>query len=414
MTLVVRTRPLDGPIDLVSALPSRSGGPRQVLLHGESGLVASGVAARIPVGTGPERLRRAHDELARLAGASTVEDEVRTAGTGLVAIGSFTFDPSTEGSTLTIPRVLVGRRDGVAWRTEVSAPASEEPHAGAPGDPPVGDPDRVRFGGSTVRDEDWLRAVAVALERIRAGELEKIVLARDQLLWSRRPFDTDALVTRLHARFPGCHVFAVDGLVGASPELLLGQRGLDVASRVLAGTTARGHAADDDHRLGAVLLGSGKDRREHALAVASVRDVLAPVCDRLEVPDAPELLLLPNVQHLATAVAGRLTAPLPGLALLDRLHPTAAVGGTPRAAALAAIRELEGMSRGRYAGPVGWTDAAGNGDWAIALRCAEVDGTRARLMAGAGVVAGSLPEQELLETTLKLAAMRSVLDGASS
>ncbi|MGA1526051.1 MAG: chorismate-binding protein, partial [Planctomycetota bacterium] len=301
MTLVIRTRALDGPIELVSALPSRSGGPRSLLLHGEDGIVASGVAARIPVGTGPERLRRAREELARLARASAVEDEVRVAGTGLVAMGSFTFDPCTEGSILTIPRVLIGRRDGIAWRTEISAPGAEA-RTGGMTEPPIGDPDRVRFGGSTVPDGAWLRAVAVALERIHAGGLEKVVLARDQLLWSRRPFDTDALVARLHERFTGCHVFAVDGLVGASPELLLGKRGLDVRSRVLAGTAARGRGPDD-HRLGSALLESEKDRREHALAVASVRDALAPVCVRLDVPTAPEILRLPNVQHLATLVA---------------------------------------------------------------------------------------------------------------
>lgn len=416
MTLLVRTRHLDGPIDLVAALPSGSDRQRRVLLHGEDGIVASGVAARIPVGTGPDRLRRAQAALADLTRAGAVEDEVGLPGSGLVAVGSFTFDTSAEGSTLTIPRVLVGRRDGVAWRTEISAPWLG-PHADDPDLPPIdrstGEPDRVRFGGSTLRDDDWLRAVTEVLGRIGAGDLEKVVLARDQLLWSRRPFDTDALVARLHERFAGCHVFAVDGLVGASPELLLGRRGPDITSRVLAGTAARGRGPDD-HRLGSALLESEKDRREHALAVASVRDALAPVCERLDVPTAPEILRLPNVQHLATLVAGRLGTPMHSLELLDLLHPTAAVGGTPRSTALAAISELEGMSRGRYAGPVGWTDAAGDGDWAIALRCAEIDGSRARLMAGAGVVAGSLPEQELLETTLKLAAMRSVLDGATS
>lgn len=428
MRLEVRTREHVGPLDLATALPSGGGGSRWMFIRDGEGLVASGVAATIPVGTGPDRLATAAEALRSLAESSEVSDEVGAAGSGLIAFGSFPFDPEAPGGRLIVPAVIVGRRDGITWRTDVLPPGADpaaahegafradREHGGHGADghiAPSARPGRVRYGGASLRDEAWLAAVAQALGRIEVGELEKVVLARDQLLWSRGSIDVDAVLTALHQRFPGCYIFAVDGLVGASPELLLGQRGRHVTSRVLAGTAARGRDAAADARLGDALLASEKDLREHALAVDSVREVLDPICSTLTVPRRPELLVLANVQHLASEVTGRLDHPIRGLELLDALHPTAAVGGTPRDRALDAIRALEGMPRGRYAGPVGWTDADGDGDWAIALRCAEIEGARARLFAGAGIVGGSLPEQELIETTLKFAAMRDVLDAAA-
>ena len=244
---------------------------------------------------------------------------------------------------------------------------------------------------------------------IRSGRAEKAVLARDVQLWSRAPFPTDEVLAGLAQRFPSCFTFLVDGLVGASPELLLRRERDRIASRVLAGTAPRGADAAQDAQLGAELMASRKDRWEHDLAARSVTEVLGPVCTQLDAPDEPSLVRLDNVQHLGSDVTGTLTAPVHILDLLDALHPTAAVAGTPREAALELIREAEGMDRGRYAGPVGWCDADGDGEFAIALRCAEIDGTRARLFAGAGIVDGSLPEAELMETWLKLRAMTDVL-----
>jgi menaquinone-specific isochorismate synthase len=197
--------------------------------------------------------------------------------------------------------------------------------------------------------------------------------------------------------------------VGATPELLIRRRGASVESLVLAGTARRAAVEADDAAVGAELLSSAKDNREHEFAVDSVALVLAGVCDDLTVDDGPFLLKLANVQHLATRVRGRLAEPLSALELAGRLHPTAAVCGTPRAEAEGLIRRLEGMERGRYAGPVGWVDAAGDGEFGIALRCAEVNGARARLFAGNGIVADSRPEAELEETRLKLRAMQSAL-----
>jgi menaquinone-specific isochorismate synthase len=265
----------------------------------------------------------------------------------------------------------------------------------------------VRYAGASAAEIAWLDAVDRAVRRIRAGDVEKVVLARDRLVYSDEPFDLGALVTRLRERFPDCYTFRVAGLVGASPELLIRRSGDRLGSLVLAGTARRGAGDADDQRIGDDLLASAKDLAEHRPAVASVRATLEPLTARLDVEDTPHLLRLANVQHLATSVTGTLLSPVDALALAERLHPTAAVGGTPTARALELIAELETIDRGRYAGPVGWVDAAGDGELAIALRCAQIDGARGRLFAGAGIVGDSLPESELEETRLKLRAMQS-------
>jgi len=379
----------------------------------DQGLVAWGTAAHIEPGRGDGRFVRAEEELRQLAGAAEVDDAVRQAGSGLIGVGSFTFDADADGSVLVVPRLVIGRRHGTTWRTDIT-PVGAEPVAEPAGGPPrPRRQDRPRYAGSSLPDLHWLDAVASAIERIHDGTLDKVVLARDHALWSREPFDALDLARRLTARFPRCHTFVVEGLVGATPELLLAREGRTVRSRVLAGTTGRSDDEVEDAALGADLLASEKDLAEHRYAAESVREVLAARCDDLAGAPGPRLLRLDNVQHLATTFEGHLdAAATSSLELVAALHPTAAVGGTPRSAALGLIHELEGMDRGRYAAPVGWTDAAGDGEWGIALRCAELSGARARLFAGVGVVAASLPEAELEETRLKLLAMQAAL-GAS-
>ncbi len=396
--------------DLLARLPAAG---RLAFLGGDVGFVGSGRAVTIEVGAGPRRGEAAWAQLSRVLHDAEVEDRVGLPGSGPVAIGSLTFDPTATGSVLVIPEVVVGQGSGRTWITTAALGA-------APPEAPVLDigpievrsgSDRPRFAGSSLRDDAWLAAVHAAVAAIDAGELEKVVLARDHLLWSEDPFDVPGLVRVLAARFIGCRTFLVDGLVGASPEPMLHVAGERVRSRVLAGTAPRGWTPEEDAALWARLIASDKDRREHTLAVDSVTAALGAVGASVIAPDVPSRLALDNLQHLATDISARLPERMPGLAILDLLHPTAAVAGTPRDVALARIRATEGMDRGRYAGPVGWTDAAGDGEWALALRCAEVDGTRARLLAGAGIVAGSLPELELRETQLKLRAMLRVLEG---
>ncbi len=270
---------------------------------------------------------------------------------------------------------------------------------------------RLVHRGASLPELAWMEAVDAVAAEVRAGTgLRKAVLARDVLVDAPERLDPRLLAARLAERFPHCWTFLVDGLIGATPELLLRRSGRTVASLVLAGSTRRGADAAEDAALAAALRDSAKDTHEHALSVASVRDVLAPLTATLRVDPEPTLLRLDNVQHLATRVEGELAGPATALDLVAALHPTAAVCGTPRDLALARIREREGMDRGRYSGPVGWVDATGDGEFGIALRCAELTPTGARLFAGAGVVGSSLPEAELDETRLKLRAMQSALE----
>ena len=406
MTLSATTVGIDDARPLLTFLPDLPDDERFGFVRERDGLVGWGVAGRIPVGTGPDRFERAR------AGLATIVDGMGDVASDVVAFASFAFDESE--SVVVVPRTLVRRQDGATRITRIgdgtAAPDTGDP-AAVTGDAANSTtrPDRPRYGGSTVRDEVWLEAVARAVDEIDAGRLEKAVLARDLHLWSRSPFDVPAVLTALNGRFPSCMTFLVDHLLGASPELLLARSGRRIASRVLAGTAPRGTDPDEDAALGGALLASVKDRHEHDLALASAVAALTPHCTQLDAATAPSLVRLDNVQHLGTELVGTLEGPTHVLELVDLLHPTAAVGGTPREAALAAIGALEGMSRGRYAGPVGWCTPDGDGEFAIALRCAEISGGRARLFAGAGIVAGSLPEVELLETWGKLRAMTGVL-----
>ncbi len=427
MNLRVTTEEFTTDRPLLDLLPDLPDDERFAFVQDGQGLVAWGVAARIDVGTGPDRFARAREALTDLAATAAHSSDglPRVAGAAvpaeLIAFASFTFDDTDDGSVMVVPRVIVGRRGSTTWRSTVGSEAStaivvdDVRPDGARADRP--ERDRPRYAGSSVRDDRWLDAVATATAEIRSRSYEKVVLARDLRLWSREPFDTRTILEDLAARFPSCMTFLVDHLVGASPEQLLRREGRAVSSRVLAGTAARDDDEEVDQRLGAALLASSKDLHEHALALRSVAQPLDAVCEGLLVPAAPSLLKLDNVQHLSTELKGTLRPVTDGdpssthiLDLLGTLHPTAAVGGVPTSDALAAIRRLEGMARGRYAGPTGWCSADGDGEFAIALRCAEIHGTRARLFAGAGIVAGSLPEHELTETWLKLSAMTGALD----
>jgi menaquinone-specific isochorismate synthase len=265
------------------------------------------------------------------------------------------------------------------------------------------------FADGTRSGAEWAGSVAEAVRRIAAGDLEKVVLARDLLATAEEPVDIRWPLARLAERHAAAWTFSVAGLVGATPELLVRLRRGLVTSRVLAGTIRRTGNDARDLALAASLARSSKDLEEHEYAVRSVADALAPHCTSMNVPETPFVLHLPNVMHLATDVTGVVADGATVLGLVDALHPTAAVCGTPTSAALAVIRALEGMDRGRYAGPVGWFGADGDGELGIALRCASVDGQSVRLYAGCGIVAGSDPEAELAEAQAKFVAMRDAL-----
>jgi menaquinone-specific isochorismate synthase len=386
------------PDDLLDALVDPHG---FAWLHEGDGFVGWGQAARIEVEPGPGRWQRAAESLAGAFRAIGPGDDLDASGSGPVAFGAFTFDPDVEGSALVIPSVVAGRRCGRSWITRVG-PEPLVDGREAPED------DRIRYWGPSQSEITWLDAVVSAEKAVRAGEIDKVVLARDMRVWSKTALSSRRMLKRLEERFPECFSFAVDGLVGATPELLVRVMGRQLESLVLAGSIRRGRDDEEDARLGASMLESAKDGREHEISVRDVSEIVATLCDDVAIGDA-WLLKLANVQHIATTVRGTLAAPLTSLEVAGRLHPTAAICGRPRDDALAMIRRLEGMDRARYSGPVGWVDARGNGEWGIALRCAEVDGGNARLFAGAGIVAGSTPEGELDETRIKLLAMQSAL-----
>ncbi|WP_282946092.1 isochorismate synthase [Cellulomonas endometrii] len=421
--LVVRTVPLDAPDDLLSLLPEDA--PLTWVRRGD-GLVGWGEATRVTV-AGAGRFADAERAWQRMVAHAVVRDEVRLPGTGPVAFGSFAFDDdSPAGGVLVVPRVVVGRRDGHAWLTVVetagtlgAAPDQRLLTRHVAGLTPVRAPGEVTYSSGAVPAEDWPAVVARGVAAIRAGEVEKVVLARDEVARTAEPLDVRHALGRLAERYPTCWTFSVDGLVGATPELLVrSEKGL-VTSRVLAGTIRRTGDDDADVARAAILAHSSKDLEEHEYAVASVVQALAPFCSSTNVPDAPFVLHLPNVLHLASDVTAVLagagepaTSHPTSLALAAALHPTAAVCGTPTDAARALIRRVEGMDRARYAGPVGWVGADGDGEWGIGLRSAEIDPDdphRLRLFAGCGIVAASDPAAELAESRAKLVPMHDAL-----
>lgn len=330
-------------------------------------------------------------------------------GTGPLAVGSFVFDPdhSEDRSILIVPKVIIGRRDGRSWLTCIGPERySAMPPKG--NEPPA--PTNIRFSDGAVQSADWPHLVSEVVKLIRSGEIEKVVLARDMIAASDTPIDHRFLARQLTTAYPDTWTYSVRGLVGATPELLVRLRGGLATSRVLAGTVRRTGGTQDAARLAAELATSGKNTSEHEFAVESVASALAPYCSGMHVPDVPFVLELPNVFHLATDITAVAEANYSALALAGALHPSAAVCGTPTPAAGDLIAELEGIDRGRYAGPIGWVDANGDGEWALALRCGQITSpNEIQLFAGVGVVADSNPLDELAETNAKFVPMRDAL-----
>jgi menaquinone-specific isochorismate synthase len=406
--LVVRTVPLPHPGTLLDLLPEQDA---TAWVHRGEGLVGWGVAAIVRT-SGDRRFADAKAWWQEQSRAAVVRDEVRQPGTGLVCFGSFAFADEPGDSVLVVPEVVVGRRGQTTWVTTTGLAAIPSPPQVEPADEPA-PPTGVTFADGALSGTEWETRVAAAVDRINAGELEKVVLARDLLASADSDIDVRWPLQRLAESYPMCWTFHVDGLFGATPEMLVRrERGL-VTSRVLAGTIRRTGDDERDLALAATLARSSKDLEEHEYAVRSVADSLTPHCTSMNVPEAPFVLHLPNVMHLATDVAGVAHDSATGtsLDLAAALHPSAAVGGTPADAAKAVIREIEGMDRGRYAGPVGWMDASGDGEWGIALRSAEVDGGVVRLFAGCGIVADSDPAAELAEAQAKFVPVRDALSG---
>jgi len=404
----------------------------------EAGLVGFGEVARFTA-TGPERFLEADIWWRHLVLEADVTDAVGCPGTGPVAFGSFAFSKvSAHESRLIVPEIVVGLRDGNAWLTQLTfddgelteagaraalrrwldapgAPASGDPappEPQAPAEPPAGREAKLSTG--SLSEADWMAAVAEGVAEIRTGALEKLVLARDIVATVPDGVNAAEILRQLAVRYRECWTYGVDGLVGSTPEMLIQVEGRTAQARVLAGTLdrrdAEGMAGSPLEFAERVLAGSEKQRHEHDIAIQSLTTQLAPFSEAMNAHSEPFILELPNVWHLASDVKAELTeveGHVPTcLALINALHPTAAVCGTPTTVAGALIRKLEHLDRGPYAGPVGWLDAAGNGEWGIALRGAVIEGPdTVRLYAGCGVVEGSVPEAELAETWAKFRPM---------
>ncbi|SDU98352.1 isochorismate synthase [Microlunatus sagamiharensis] len=406
--LRVRTVAVPDPGPLVALLPETDA---LAWVRGGDGMVAWGEVVRHKA-TSPAEAEEWWTTL--VASSDEVSDlDVALPGSGLVAFGSFVFDPdnTSASSGLVVPRTVLGRRGGRAWLTEIGLEAGEQRPAPCAGPVPPA-PRGVRFEGGSLTSDQWRAAVSRAVGTIAAGDLDKVVLARDLVATAESRLDPRWLVGRLGETYPRCWTYLVDGLVGSTPEMLVRLEAGLATSRVLAGTIQRTGDDQVDLALAAALSRSSKDLEEHEYAVASVAAALAPFCSALNVPENPYVLELPNVLHLASDVTAAVEPGVTALGLAAALHPSAAVCGTPTGTARDLIAALEHLDRERYAGPVGWTDASGAGEWGIALRCGildETDPRRIRLFAGCGIVAGSDPEAEWAEAQAKLAPMIGAL-----
>jgi isochorismate synthase len=400
----------------------------------EFALAALGVAHEA-TSRGPQRFR---DIAAECLGGETLADEPRglPAGAGGVWVGGFAFDPEGGGSStwsslppasLILPEVSLCRSGDETFLTvnaivhrgddpgETAAKLSARLN-GLRADPlPLLDPhptSRIEISSARPPGE-FERMIAAATERIRAGEMSKIVLAREVLVSAGAAHDPAAVFSAMREQFPSCFCFCCGtpeaAFIGASPELLLRRSGASVSTVALAGSTRRSSDPAVDDHLGEQLLRSDKDRREHAIVAERIARSLRQHAVWVEAGEEPEIVKVANIQHLATPIVAQLADPRSAVELAGMLHPTPAVGGEPAAAALAAIAELEQMDRGWYAGPVGWMDATEDGEFCVALRSALLRDREAHLYAGVGVVAGSDPAAELAETEIKLGALLPLL-----
>lgn len=389
---------------------------RQVRLAGRGTALRFAVDRRDPRASATE----VADTLAALRG----DDDVGRPGTGPVALGAWPFDPDAPGE-LVVPSVTVGvADDGRWWTTTVTAGDGHERLAaetleGADtgtcrtlagfslGEPLLPNAFDLR---ASRRAGDWCASVAAARDELRAGVADKVVLAREIVVHADGALPVGAILRRLRSGFPDCLRFSVDGFVGASPELLVARHGDEVLSHPMAGTAPRSGDPQTDARLAAELFSSDKNRVEHRHTIDLVHDSLLPYCSYLDEEAEPSVVAMANVQHLATRVEGQLSRPAASVVeLVGVLHPTPAVCGRPRLAALTLIDRYEGFDRGPYGGPVGWVDSRGNGAWAVGIRSARVSGPTATVCAGVGVVGDSEPALELAETRAKLQAMLGVL-----
>ena len=373
------------------------------------GLVGFGEYKKFEV-KGENRFKEAKTWWEERVSEFKIQNNVHGSGTGPILFSSFSFDPN-EISVLVIPEILIGQKNGKSWITWIGD--AKQPNLEKINTAPVSG--EIKWQEGSISEQAWQSQVSSAINAIKSNKLEKVVLARDITATSKTEIGVRSLLQRLEIEYPSTWIFLVDGLIGATPELLVRLSKSLVTSRVLAGTIRKTGNEDRDLTLAASLAKSSKDLEEHEFAVRSVADALAPFCSSTNVPEAPFVLHLSNVMHLATDVTGVLNDSAKQsdiFTLIAQLHPSAAVCGTPALEAKKLIVELEQMNRQRYAGPVGWIDANNDGEIAIALRCGQLSNDRnsIRIFAGCGIVAGSDPATEFAESQAKLMPMRTALE----
>ena len=395
------TRPLSAYVDAAVDLNDIAGGDGVLFVRNAVGVAGRGVAATVPVDD-------AADFLAGLDHDSTV------AGMGPVALGSVPFAPGG-AADLVVPRVQF--RKDASGATSVTVVGDVDDAGDIVAEALIArDPAPAAAASWSIEPgvavDAYLAAVASARDAVRAGDLTKAVIARPIIVRSSEEIDVHAVLRRLRASFGSSYRYSIDGFIGASPELLVEVDGPIVRSHPLAGTAPRTGDVDNDARIAADLIASTKNQIEHRVVIDVVHDTLLPWASYLDWEPEPSIVTVANVQHLGTRMEGMLSQPGPSVVELVRaLSPTPALGGHPRDAAIELIQRVEGFERGRYGGAVGWVDAAGNGTWAVAIRCAELSDDRrsARLVAGGGIVADSDPHAELAETQAKFQAMLSAI-----
>jgi salicylate biosynthesis isochorismate synthase/menaquinone-specific isochorismate synthase len=436
------TCPIDASLDVTAAvLAARRPGDRFFCFEqpDRAAFALAGLGSAAAVEShGGDRFPRVAEECRRLGRDAFFDEPARgtAAPAGPVWVGGFAFADeggavpewsSLPAALLTMPEIALARHGDRAWLTAtVLVEGDEAPGALleridarlaelAPAPMPLLDPDPVEHArvAGAAPPEHFESAIRRATERIAAGEVEKVVLAREVRVHMPRPADPGAVYDGLRAGFPSCYCYLVGTpeavFLGASPELLVRRDGQRAQTVALAGTRRRSADPAVDRHLGEQLLQTPKDREEQAIVTRRIERALRPVSVWVAAAEEPVVVKVQNVQHLGTPIRAQLSQPIACVELAGRLHPTPAVGGEPRDRALPLIPALEGLDRGWYAGPVGWTDLAEDGEFCVALRCALLRDRVAHLYAGEGIVRDSVPSEELAANEAKLQALLPLL-----
>ena len=393
-------------LDEGSAFAELLGSNSSAFLSDKQGLIGWGEALRLEA-TGPNRILDLDTQWRELVSNAEVTNEVNLSGSGLICFGSIAFsDKSPSTSVLVIPKVIVGKHADKLWLTTVNIDE-------------VSALDLISFDSTftsatfepgQITPDQYILNVERAVAEIASKKIEKVVLARDLNASVSESFSINPVLKKLEKKFDSCYIYSVDGLFGASPELLVKVERKQFSARVLAGTAGRGTDPGVDQAIGSALFDSPKNRSEHKFAIDSLVSSLEQFTDQIDVDEKPFSIALPNLWHLASDVRALLNSDASSLQVVNALHPSAAVAGTPRDKALEVIEAIENVDRGRYAGPVGWLGADGDGVWAIALRGAQLENNVLTAFAGCGIVAESDAQAELAEAVLKF---KPIVDAVS-